>query len=60
MSRVGKKPIPMPQGVKVDVRGNLVAVQGPKGKIETYIPSGIKLETKDGHLLATRSDLTAA
>ena len=56
MSRVGKKPIALPQGVKVDVRGNLVAVQGPKGKIETYIPSGIKLETKDGQLLATRSD----
>jgi large subunit ribosomal protein L6 len=56
MSRVGKKPIVLPQGVKVEVRGNLVAVQGPKGKIETYIPSGIGLETKDGHLLATRSD----
>src|SRR6266481_1447532 len=56
MSRVGKKPIVLPQGVKVELRGNTVAVQGPKGKIETYIPSGIKLETKDGHLLATRTD----
>jgi large subunit ribosomal protein L6 len=56
MSRVGKKPIALPQGVKVELRGNTVAVQGPKGKIETYIPSGIKLETKDGQLLATRSD----
>jgi large subunit ribosomal protein L6 len=56
MSRVGKKPIPLPQGVKVDVRGNTVAVQGPKGKLETFIPGGIKLETKDGHLNAVRSD----
>ena len=56
MSRVGKKPIALPAGVKVELRGNLVAVQGPKCKIETYIPSGIKLETKDGQLLATRSD----
>jgi large subunit ribosomal protein L6 len=54
MSRVGKKPIVLPQGVKFEVRGNTVAVQGPKGKLETYIPSGIKLETKDGHILASR------
>jgi large subunit ribosomal protein L6 len=56
MSRVGKKPIVLPQGVKVEVRGNLVAVQGPKGKIDAYIPSGVKLETKDGHLHAVRED----
>lgn len=54
MSRIGKKPIALPSGVKVDVRGNIVAVQGPKGKVETFIPSGIKLETKDGHLHAVR------
>src|SRR5262245_1619867 len=56
MSRVGKKPIPLPQGVKFEVRGNTVAVQGPKGKLETYIPSGVKLETKDGQILAVRED----
>lgn len=56
MSRVGKKPIPLPAGVKFEVRGNTVAVQGPKGKLETYIPSGVKLETKDGHIVASRED----
>ena len=56
MSRVGRKPIPLPQGVKIDVRGNTVAVQGPKGKLEAFIPSGIKLETKDGHLNAVREN----
>ena len=56
MSRVGKKPISLPQGVKVDVRGNTVAVQGPKGTLEAFIPSGIKLETEDGHLNATRNN----
>src|SRR3954469_2021929 len=56
MSRVGKKPIVLPQGVKFEVRGNTVAVQGPKGKLETYIPSGIKLETKDGHLIPQREN----
>jgi large subunit ribosomal protein L6 len=60
MSRVGKKPIPLPQGVKFEVRGNTVAVQGPKGKLETYIPSGVKLETKDGHIVAVREDESKA
>lgn len=54
MSRIGKKPIVLPQGVKVEVRGNTVAVQGPKGKVETHIPTGIKLEQKDGTLVAVR------
>lgn len=56
MSRVGRKPIPLPQGVKIEHRGNTVAVQGPKGKLEAFIPSGIKLETKDGHLTAVREN----
>jgi large subunit ribosomal protein L6 len=56
MSRIGKKPIPLPQGVKINVRGNLVEVQGPKGKLETVIPAGISVEQKDGHLLALREN----
>jgi len=54
MSRIGKKPIALPQGVKVETRGNVVMVQGPKGKVETHIPTGIKLEQKDGTLHAVR------
>jgi large subunit ribosomal protein L6 len=56
MSRIGKKPIPVPSGVKVNIQGNLVTVQGPKGKLDTPVPGGIKLEQKDGHLLATREN----
>ncbi len=56
MSRVGRKPIELPQGVKYELRGNTVTVQGPKGKVEASIPSGIKLETKDGHIVATREN----
>ena len=55
MSRIGKKPIPIPQGVEINVQGNTVAVKGPKGRVETHIPSGIALERKDGNLVATRS-----
>jgi large subunit ribosomal protein L6 len=61
MSRIGKKPIPLPSGVKYSVHGNVVVVEGPKGKIEQFIPSGIKLETKDGQVNAVReSDSQAA
>lgn len=56
MSRIGKKPIALPQGVKFHVEGNVVTVQGPKGKVETHLPAGVKLETKDGHILAVRED----
>ena len=56
MSRIGKKPITVPSGVKVSIQGNVVSVQGPKGKLDTPVPGGIKLEQKDGHLVATREN----
>src|SRR5262250_55126 len=54
MSRIGKKPIELPKGVTVKLDGNVVAVQGPKGKLETPLPRGIKMEQQDGHLVAIR------
>jgi large subunit ribosomal protein L6 len=54
MSRIGKKPIPLPAGVKYTVQGNTVLVEGPKGKLTAMLPSGITLENKDGTLLAVR------
>ena len=56
MSRIGKKPIAVPQGVTVKIEGNVVAVQGPKGKLSTPLPEGIKVEQKDGNLLAIREN----
>jgi large subunit ribosomal protein L6 len=56
MSRIGKKPIPLPTGVKYAVQGNLIVVEGPKGKVEQPIPSGIKLETQDGFVIASRDN----
>jgi large subunit ribosomal protein L6 len=56
MSRIGKKPIVLPKDVKVQVNGNVVAVQGPKGKVETPLPLGIRLEQKDGTLTAIREN----
>jgi large subunit ribosomal protein L6 len=55
MSRIGKKPIPIPKGVTVKVVDNTVEVQGPKGKMRQVFPSGINFELTDGTLQARRS-----
>jgi large subunit ribosomal protein L6 len=60
MSRVGKKLIPLPKGVKVTVNGAML-VEGPKGKLTVPIPEGIKVQQADGHLELVRdSDQRAA
>ena len=56
MSRIGKKPIALPKGVKYTVQGNTVLVEGPKGKVSTLLPTGISLEEKDGHIHAVRQN----
>ncbi len=61
MSRIGKKPIALPTGVKYKVEGNTVLVEGPKGKVTAMVAPGIKLETRDGVLHVEReSDKDAA
>jgi large subunit ribosomal protein L6 len=56
MSRIGKKPITLPQGVKYKVDGNTVLVEGPKGKVSALIAAGITLKTADGQLLVERAN----
>jgi len=56
MSRIGKKPIALPKGVTVKIEGNTVMVQGPKGKLDTRVPTGITMEQKDGNLVAIREN----
>ena len=55
MSRIGNKPIPLPQGVKIALKGREVEVQGPKGKLNVGVPHGITFEQKEGVLLAKRA-----
>jgi len=55
MSRIGKKPIPLPAGVKYKVEGNTVLVEGPKGKVAALVAQGISLKTADGHLQVERA-----
>jgi large subunit ribosomal protein L6 len=54
MSRIGKKPIPLPSGVKVKV-GDQLEVTGPKGKLLVPIPHGITFEQTSGKLEVKRS-----
>jgi large subunit ribosomal protein L6 len=56
MSRIGRKPIPVPTGVKINTAGGKVEVQGPKGKLFVLVPSQIKLVQKDGVLTAVREN----
>ena len=58
MSRIGKKPIALPAGVKYTVseNGNTVLVEGPKGKVNALLPTGITLVQKDGNLIAERQN----
>ena len=49
MSRIGKKPIPLPKGVKVAV-GERIEVEGPKGKLTVPLPPGIKVRQDNGTL----------
>ena len=54
MSRIGRQPIPIPAGVKVQIQPGAVEVQGPKGKLTVPVPGGITFEQKGTDLLALR------
>ena len=56
MSRIGKKPIPLPKGVKYTVTGTTVIVEGPKGTVSALLPGGIRLVEQGNELLAEREN----
>jgi len=55
MSRIGKKPIPVPSGVKLNI-GEELRVEGPKGNLSVPIPQGIRLEQNNGTLNILRDN----
>src|SRR5882672_7402528 len=55
MSRIGNKPIPVPQGVKIALAATQIDVQGPRGKMTIAVPRGISFEQKDGILNVKRA-----
>jgi len=56
MSRIGKKIIDIPSGVKINIERDRVVTEGPKGKLETAIPKGIQVELSDSKLEAKRDN----
>jgi large subunit ribosomal protein L6 len=56
MSRVGRSPITVPQGVEVDISGGRVAVRGPKGALEHSVPHPITVRRDDAALVVERPD----
>jgi large subunit ribosomal protein L6 len=55
MSRIGRKPIPVPTGVDVKVAGQIVSVKGPMGKLDLRLTEGLTVGVKEGQLLVSRA-----
>ncbi len=56
MSRIGKKPIAVPEGVDVTLNGNAVAVKGPKGELSAVLPERVTVEKSDAGVLVAPKD----
>ncbi len=56
MSRIGKKPIPLPKGVEVKKDGNAVTVKGPKGSLTTSLVPGIEVSIENNVVTFTRGN----
>ena len=55
MSRIGKRPVPVPSSVTVTLDGSTVRVKGPKGELQHVVPDGVTVERVDGTLLVQRA-----
>jgi large subunit ribosomal protein L6 len=54
MSRIGKQPIPIPPGVKVQVDGDVIRAEGPKGKLAQSVPPELQAAIDAGRVVITR------
>lgn len=54
MSRIGKQPIAIPPKVKVEVKGQQVSIEGPKGKLNWELPRRTSLKVEDGKVVVSR------
>ena len=55
MSRIGRMPIPIPQGTKVEVRDDVLVAEGPKGRVEQSLFPGYPVAVEDGTINVSRS-----
>ena len=56
MSRIGKRPVPIPDGVTVAYADSEVKVKGPRGSLVTALPDGIQVEIAEGEIRLSRPD----
>ena len=56
MSRIGKKPIPVPTKVTVTIDGQAVSVKGPKGELSRVLPEGVLVSQEGGEIVVQRAD----
>jgi len=54
VSRIGRKPIPLPKGVEISINGSLVSVKGSKGTLEMQVMPQINVTQEDADLIVTR------
>jgi large subunit ribosomal protein L6 len=54
VSRIGRRPVPLPKGVTASVAGNTVVVKGPKGELTHTIPGELAVKLEDGQVIVTR------
>ncbi len=54
MSRVGKKPVDIPSGVKIEVKGNIISVSGPKGVLQYKFPDNVGISVKEKTVVVER------
>jgi large subunit ribosomal protein L6 len=54
VSRIGKKPIPVPDGVTIEIRPGAVAVRGPKGNLEERVSPAMTVTQEDGQVVVAR------
>ena len=58
MSRIGKKPIQIPDKVTVQINGQLVSIKGPKGTLDYSVHPSIRIKQKDNQLVVSIANLT--
>jgi len=56
MSRVGKAPIKIATGVKIDLKGQLLKVEGPKGKLSFHIPNGVSPKVEGQEIVIVKDE----
>jgi large subunit ribosomal protein L6 len=56
MSRIGRRPVPIPSNVTVTQQGDRLSVKGPKGTLAGSVPAGIEVEVADGQIRFARPD----